>query len=79
MLFTIFSFLTDHLSYSRNVDGNQLTGTLPPEWGGMTNLNVLNLQGNNLTGTLPPEWSNIGMVGSESEIGDLYGQMIFSE
>jgi hypothetical protein len=44
------------------LQGNQLTGGLPGEWGswdmlGLPALRVLNLSHNPLGGTLPPEWS----------------------
>ena len=38
---------------------NGITGTLPPSWSGMTQLQWLDLYSNSLTGTLPPSWSNM--------------------
>jgi Leucine-rich repeat (LRR) protein len=39
--------------------GNNLTGQLPPDLGGLTNLKVLDLGSNHLTGTIPPEVGNL--------------------
>jgi len=38
---------------------NNLTGTIPPELGNLTNLELLSLYGNDLTGTIPPELGNL--------------------
>ena len=38
---------------------NGLAGSIPPELGGLTNLNVLDLRNNQLTGTIPPELGNL--------------------
>ena len=38
-----------------DASNNQLSGGIPPEWGGMTALKTLNLSGNRLSGTLPTE------------------------
>ena len=38
---------------------NQLTGTIPPELGGLTNLQTLSLGSNQLTGTIPAALSNL--------------------
>ena len=38
---------------------NQLTGTIPPELGGLTNLQLLWLQDNQLTGTIPAELGDL--------------------
>ena len=38
---------------------NQLTGPIPPELGGLTNLEELSLTVNQLTGTVPPELGSI--------------------
>ena len=41
------------------VEDNNITGTLPPSWSNMTQLQVLYLYSNSLTGTLPPSWSSM--------------------
>ena len=38
---------------------NQLTGSIPPEIGNLTNLEVLWLSDNQLTGSIPPEIGNL--------------------
>ena len=45
-------------NYDREVGrwvGHGLSGTIPPELGGLTHLQWLDLRGNNLTGEIPPE------------------------
>ena len=39
--------------------GNQLTGAIPPELGGLSNLTRLVLHVNQLTGEIPPELGNL--------------------
>ena len=46
--------------------GNQLSGSIPPEIGNLTNLIKLNLFGNQLSGSIPPE------IGSLSNLTALY-------
>ena len=49
-----------------DLPGNNLTGTLPAELGGLSNLTELGLYGNQLTGEIPPE------LGGLSNLTDLY-------
>ena len=42
-----------------DIDGNGLSGTLPPELGDLTSLTELSLQNNGLSGPLPPELGNL--------------------
>ena len=44
------------------LNGNRLTGSLPPELGGIANLTVLSLSDNRLTGSLPPELGNLSKL-----------------
>ncbi len=66
-----------------HLGNNQLTGSIPPEIGNLTNLNYLGLYLNQLTGSIPPEIGNLtnltwldlgnnGLTGSiPPEIGNL--------
>ncbi|NJL04735.1 MAG: hypothetical protein HC911_07455, partial [Chloroflexaceae bacterium] len=44
---------------SLELAGNQLTGSIPPELGSLTNLEQLDLWGNQLSGSIPPELGNL--------------------
>ena len=46
------------------LSGNDLTGSIPPELGGLASLESLSLGGNDLTGSIPPELG--GLVSLES-------------
>jgi hypothetical protein len=41
------------------LDENLLSGSIPPELGGLTNLTILKLTSNQLTGPIPPELGNL--------------------
>ena len=47
-----------------SLSGNNLTGPIPPELGGLGNLHWLLLESNELTGTIPPELGNLGSLGN---------------
>ena len=42
-----------------NLGANQLSGSIPPELGNLTNLTLLALGGNQLSGSIPPELGNL--------------------
>ena len=42
-----------------NLDDNRLSGSIPSELGGLSNLKVLSFDNNQLTGPIPPELSNL--------------------
>ena len=44
---------------SLNLNGKQLTGSIPPEIGDLTNLTKLDLGSNQFTGSIPPEIGNL--------------------
>ena len=41
------------------LNNNGISGTLPPSWSNMTQLQGLDLSSNSLTGPLPPSWSSM--------------------
>jgi hypothetical protein len=45
-----------------NLHSNQLSGSIPPELGNLTNLQKLYLQANMLSGSIPPELGNLSSV-----------------
>ena len=56
------------------VSGNNLTGLIPSELGGLANLDVLGLSNNNLTGPIPPELGGLSNLQTLSlEENDLSG------
>ncbi|MFK8101279.1 MAG: gliding motility-associated C-terminal domain-containing protein [Saprospiraceae bacterium] len=44
------------------LDNNNLTGSLPPEIGNLSQLEILHLDNNQLTGSLPPEIGNLAQL-----------------
>ena len=56
--------------------GNNLTGSIPPEIGNLTNLETLNLLWNNLTGSIPSEIGNLVNLNSiDLSINQLSGSI----
>ena len=51
-----------------DLDGNQLTGTIPTELGSLSYLEVLDLDGNQLTGTIPSELGSLSNL-EELDLG----------
>ena len=47
---------------ARLLNGNQLTGTLPPELGNLGELERLQIDQNQISGPIPPEFGNLGSV-----------------
>ena len=47
---------------ARLLNGNQLTGTLPPELGKLSELERLQIDQNQISGPIPPEFGNLGSV-----------------
>ena len=47
------------LSSNDSVPTNDLSGSIPPELGNLTNLDMLSLSGNALTGSIPPELGDL--------------------
>ena len=41
------------------LEGNRLSGEIPPELGNLANLSLLSLEGNQLSGEIPPELGNL--------------------
>lgn len=56
----------DHRGRVTHLDasGNNLTGTIPPELGKLSELKVLDLKGNKLTGAIPPELASLSNLTS---------------
>jgi Leucine-rich repeat (LRR) protein len=54
------------------LDGNSITGSIPPEIGNLTNLITLGLDDNQLTGSIPPE---IGNLTNLQELGLSWNQL----
>lgn len=48
-----FAMLPPNIDDNFSPDSNELTGSIPEEWGGMRNLEQLFLSGNNLRGKIP--------------------------
>ena len=46
---------------------HKLSGSLPPEWTGMVNLNILVLDNNRLEGVLPWQWGSLFQVEGEED------------
>ena len=58
------------------LQGNDLTGSIPPDLGSLTKLTELSLSGNYLTGPIPPELGNLTLLTSLSlSYNDLTGSI----
>lgn len=58
-LFTQFSLLP---LLTRDLSNNSLTGTLPPSWSGLQDLEALRLDANALRGPLPSRWAALASL-----------------
>lgn len=60
-LSTWYGVTADHQGkvHALNLDGNMLSGKIPPELGNLTGLGALDLQNNQLTGSIPAELGNL--------------------
>ncbi|MDE0291570.1 MAG: hypothetical protein OXK19_03505 [Candidatus Dadabacteria bacterium] len=58
---TWYGVTADHQGkvHALNLDGNMLSGKIPPELGNLTGLGALDLQNNQLTGSIPAELGNL--------------------
>ena len=45
-----------------SIEGNNLSGSIPPEIGNLTYLEALSIEGNNLSGDIPPEIGNLSRL-----------------
>ncbi|EFJ04231.1 hypothetical protein SELMODRAFT_432606 [Selaginella moellendorffii] len=80
---TIYSLVNSPLAI--DLSHNSFTGTIPEEFGGMRDLNVLNLAHNLLTGAIPStignlknlEWLDLSQNWLESHIPDSLGNITF--
>ena len=54
------------------LEGNDLTGPIPPELGNLSNLEIVELRANQLAGSIPPELGNL----SNLEVLSLYANQL---
>jgi hypothetical protein len=66
MSFTWFVFLTISFSFIRDLSGNELTGSIPPQLGNISGLETLELHNNRLTGTIPISSTNSYNLGLDN-------------
>ena len=58
------------------VDNDELNGSIPPELGDLSSLNMLDVSGNNLSGTIPPELGNLSSLEELYLFGNTLSGMI---
>jgi hypothetical protein len=66
MSFTWFVFLTISFSFIRDLSGNELIGSIPPQLGNISGLETLELHNNRLTGTIPISSTNSYNLGLDN-------------
>jgi hypothetical protein len=60
------SFLAINQSMNADIDDNQLSGSLPPQYGLLTNIAFFRAHNNSLTGTIPSEFGALTALRSFS-------------
>jgi hypothetical protein len=66
MSFTWFVVLTISFYFIRDLSGNELTGSIPPQLGNTSWLETLELHNNRLTGTIPISSTNSYNLGLDN-------------
>jgi hypothetical protein len=66
MSFTWFVVLTISFYFTRDLSGNELTGSIPPQLGNISGLQTLELHNNRLTGTIPISSTNSYNLGLDN-------------
>jgi hypothetical protein len=66
MSFTWFVVLTISFYFIRDLSGNELTGSIPPQLGNISWLQTLELHNNHLTGTIPISSTNSYNLGFDN-------------
>jgi hypothetical protein len=66
MSFTWFVVLTISFYFIRDLSGNELTGSIPPQLGNISGLETLELHNNRLIGTIPISSTNSYNLGFDN-------------
>jgi len=66
MSFTWFVVLTISFYFIRDFSGNELTGSIPPQLGNISGLQILALNNNHLNGTIPISSTNSYNLGFDN-------------